>query len=121
MSVAWLDLCNAFGSVPHTVLLELFHSLPLPDDLKRTLSDIYAGNIMDFVVGNETISIAPLAGVRQGDAMSTTIFNLAAEPLLRAATSDNNSGINLFGHTVKATAYADDIAVLSTSAPAVEV
>ena len=120
MSVAWLDLCNAFGSVPHTVLLELFHSLPLPDDLKRTLSDIYAGNIMDFVVGNETISIAPLAGVRQGDALSTTIFNLAAEPLLRAATSDNNSGINLFGHTVKATAYADDIAVLSTSAPALQ-
>jgi hypothetical protein len=51
------------------------------------LSDIYAGNIMDFVVGNETISIAPLAGVRQGDALSTTVFNLASEPLLRAAKS----------------------------------
>jgi hypothetical protein len=74
MSIAWLDFCNAFGSVSHSVLLELFHSLPIPDDLKRMLSDIYAGNIMDFVVGNETISIAPLAGVRQGDALSTTVF-----------------------------------------------
>ena len=85
--------------------------------LKRILSDIYAGNIMDFTVGNETITIAPLAGVRQGDALSTTIFNLAAEPLLRTATPERNSGMSLPGHTVKATAYAEDIAVLSTSAP----
>lgn len=120
MSIAWLDLCNAFGSVPHSVLLELFHSLPIPDDLKRMLSDIYAGNIMDFVVGNETISIAPLAGVRQGDALSTTVFNLASEPLLRAAKSESNPGICLFGHIVKATAYADDIAVLSPSAAALQ-
>jgi hypothetical protein len=34
----------------------LFHSLPLPNDLKRMLSDIYTGNIMDFVVGNESLS-----------------------------------------------------------------
>ena len=72
---------------------------------------------MDFTVGNETITIAPLAGVRQGDALSTTIFNLAAEPLLRTATPERNSGMSLPGHTVKATAYAEDIAVLSTSAP----
>ena len=37
MSVAWLDLCNAFGSIPHLVLIELFNSLPIPDDLKRLL------------------------------------------------------------------------------------
>ena len=116
MSMAWLDLCNAFGSVPHAVLFELFHSLPLPNDLKRMLSDIYTGNIMDFVVGNESVSIAPSAGVRQGDALSTTVFNLAAEPLLRAALSESNPGIDLFGQIVKATAYADDIAVVSRTA-----
>ena len=115
MSMAWLDLCNAFGSVPHAVLFELFDSLPLPNDLKRMLSDIYTGNIMDFVVGNESVSIAPTAGVRQGDALSTTVFNLAAKPLLRAALSESNPGIDLFGHTVKATSYADDISVMSNT------
>ena len=29
MSMAWLDMCNAFGSVPHAVLNELFTSLPI--------------------------------------------------------------------------------------------
>lgn len=116
MSMAWLDLCNAFGSVPHAVLFELFHSLPLPNDLKRMLSDIYTGNIMDFVVGNESVSIAPSAGVRQGDALSTTVFNLAAEPLLRSALSEsNNPGIDFFGQIFKATAYIDDILVSRTS------
>ncbi|KAI9556014.1 hypothetical protein GHT06_018577 [Daphnia sinensis] len=75
---------------------------------------------MDFVVGKETVSIVPSAGVRQGDALSTRIFNLAAEPLLRAAQSESNPGINLFGQIVKATAYADDIAVVSNTAQALQ-
>jgi len=116
MSVVWLDLCNAFGSVPHAVLEELFKSLPIPDDLRRLLVDIYEGNLMDFVVGQESVTIAPSAGVRQGDALSSTVFNLAAEPLLRAAKSSTNTGFSLFGQTIKATAYADDIAVIAPSA-----
>ncbi len=58
----------------------LFHSLPLPIDLKRMLSDIYIGNIVDFVVGNEAVPIAATVGVWQGDALRTTqVFNLAAD------------------------------------------
>ncbi|KAI9550369.1 hypothetical protein GHT06_000609 [Daphnia sinensis] len=51
MCIAWLDMCNAFGSVPHAVLNELFTSLPIPEDLRRILVDIYSGNRMDFAVG----------------------------------------------------------------------
>ena len=116
MSVVWLDLCNAFGSVPHGVLGELFRSLPIPDDLRRLLVDIYTGNVMEFSVGQESVAIAPSAGVRQGDALSSTVFNLAAEPLLRAAKSSTNPGFFLFGQSIKATAYADDIAVVAPSA-----
>lgn len=116
LSVAWLDLCNAFRSIPHLVLIELFNSLPIPDDLRRLLLDCYEGNLMDFRVSEDTVTIAPTAGVRQGDALSSTVFNLAAEPLLRAAKSASNSGFFLLGHTVKATAYADDIAVISSTA-----
>jgi hypothetical protein len=31
--IAWHDLRNAFGSIPHGHLLELFHSLQFPDGL----------------------------------------------------------------------------------------
>ena len=112
LMISWLDLSNAFGSIPHAVLNELFGTLPVPNHLKRLLLDIYSDNKMDFVVGKESIRIAPMAGVRQGDALSTTVFNLSSEPLLRAAKSAINPGFSIFGSRIKATAYADDIAVV---------
>jgi hypothetical protein len=115
VSIAWLDMFNAFGSVPHAVLGELFTSLPIPEDLRRILTDIYAGNRMDFAVGKESVRISPTAGVRQGDALSAPIFNLASEPLVRAGKSNLNPGFLLFGSLVKTTAYADDIAVVTNS------
>ena len=35
--IAWLDLRNAFGSLPHTTLKNLFISLPIPQRLKAIL------------------------------------------------------------------------------------
>ncbi|KZR99163.1 Uncharacterized protein APZ42_005080 [Daphnia magna] len=83
----WLNKCNAFGSVPFAVLEELFTSLPIPEDLRRILVDIYSGNRMDFAVGKESVSIFPTAGVRQGYAFSATIFNMASEPFVKAGKS----------------------------------
>ena len=115
LSIGFLDLCNAFGSLPHAVLGELFASLPIPSDLRRLLLDIYSNNIMEFAVGAESVVIRPSTGVRQGDALSTTIFNLAAEPLLRVSKTRDLNGFTVFGQEVKVTAYADDLAVISTS------
>ena len=44
LSITWLDLSNAFGSVPHSIIFELFDSLPLPTDLRRILLDIHNNN-----------------------------------------------------------------------------
>ena len=38
--LAWLDCRNAFGSIPHA-FQELFQSLPVPDQLRKVLIDIY--------------------------------------------------------------------------------
>jgi len=113
--VSWLDLANAFGSIPHEVLGNLFDAIPLPGGLRALLKDVYSGNVLDFVVGPETIPIHPSAGVRQGDPLSCIVFNLAAEPLVRAAKSSSNPGFLACGSFIKATAYADDIAVITSS------
>ena len=58
--------------------------------------------------------------MRQGNVLSCTVFNLAAEPLLRAAKSVTNPGFLVFDSFIKATAYADDIAVIANSAVALQ-
>ena len=114
MVIAWLDLSNAFGSVPHPILNSLFQSLPIPEELRKILNDIYSQNIMEFAVGQDTIPVHPLAGVRQGDPLSSVVFNLAAEPLIRTAKASND-GFSLFGTKASVTAYADDIAIISSN------
>ena len=111
LSVAWLDLTNAFGSIPHPVLTELFRSLPIPESLRHKLADIYTDNQWDFVCGQETVQAHPVTGVRQGDGLSPIVFNLASEPLVRAAKK--GQGAAVFGRTVRSTVYADDTAVIA--------
>ena len=115
LAIALLDLCNAFGSIPHAILGQLFDSLPIPNVLNRHLHDIYAENAMDFVAGRDLVRVLPTTGVRQGDALSSLVFNLASEPLLRVASSSVNPGFHLFGRSITATAYADDLAVVTGS------
>ena len=113
MAMAFLDLRNAFGSIPHGILEELFSSLPIPSQLRKIIKDIYTTNQINFVAGNNTIPIHPTAGVRQGDALSTVVFNLAAEPLIRAAKKA--IGYAIFRSSAKVTAFADDIALIASS------
>ena len=116
LSITWLDISNAFGSIPHQVIFDLFDSLPLPPPLRVRLKDIYQNNIMNIMIGKESIPTAPVAGVRQGDPLSTTVFNLVIEPLIREIKSAQNPGFKLFGTIVKTTAYADDLSIVSPTA-----
>ena len=113
MAMAFLDLRNAFGSIPHGILEELFSSLPIPSQLRKVIKDIYSENKINFVEGNNIIPVYPTAGVRQGDALSTVVFNLAAEPLIRAAKKAR--GYAIYQASAKVTAFADDIALIASS------
>jgi len=115
LAAAWIDMRNAFGSVPHDVLYELYESIPIPVSFRQIVRDIYKKNVMDFVVGEKTVKVEPSSGILQGDPFSTTAFNLAIEPIIRAAKSDENFGYPIFSRFLKTTVYADDIAVLSSS------
>jgi Reverse transcriptase (RNA-dependent DNA polymerase) len=66
-----------------------------------------------FVTGDETVVISPTAEVRQGDALSTAMFNLAAKPIVRAAKSQINARYECFHETIKTSAFADGIVVIA--------
>ena len=82
--------------------------------LEERLSDIYSDNVLEFSVGAGTVEIRPTAGVRQGDPLSSVIFNIAEEPVIRSAKTQRNDGYDAFGANVRTTAFADDIAVVGS-------
>ena len=78
------------------------------------MSDIYSDNILEFSVGAGTVEIRPTADVRQGDPLSSVIFNISEEPVIRSANTQRNDGYDAFGANVRTTAFADDIAVVGS-------
>jgi hypothetical protein len=66
------------------------------------------------VVGQDIVLIASTFGVRQGDGLSSIIFNLAAEPLIRCAKGPTNEGFPIFSAYLKVTAYADEISLVGS-------
>jgi hypothetical protein len=53
LTICLLDLANAFGSIPHAFLDQLFSSLPIPVALRNILSYIHQNNQFQFVVGQQ--------------------------------------------------------------------
>ena len=90
MFINWLDLINAFGSIPHSKLFQLFDSLPIPLELRLILKDIYTNTKYRY----DSFSVMLLAGVKQGDfSLFPILFNLASEPIILAKQFN---GMNLF-------------------------
>lgn len=115
---AWLDLSNAFGSVPHASLLAALRQAGLNHDQLELVADLYSDSFTAVRHKNGVTPDIPfLAGVRQGCPLSPILFNITMESLLRVVTSRSERyGYPLRGSHVSLLAYADDV-VLVASCP----
>ncbi|CAM4634795.1 unnamed protein product [Lepidochelys kempii] len=115
-TVAWLDLANAFGSMPHHHISAMLQEFGMPENFLRVIGEVYEGCSTTIrSVEGETAKIPIRSGVKQGCPLSHIIFNLAMEPLLRVI-SNGADGFNLHSERVSVLAYADDL-VLTTDDP----
>ena len=113
--VCWLDLRNAFGSVPHDVIQFMMQHIGLPTHLCEIVKDLYT-DASTTVVSNraETKAINIGAGVKQGDPLSPMLFNIALEYLIRTVKQKHpKSGLNVHDKQLSIMAYADDLALIS--------
>ena len=111
----WLDLRDAFGSVPHELMLLLMKRLGLAGTVIR---DIYSHSTIAVRTGREsyTPAIPQNRGVKQGCPLSPILFNIALEGLLKHL-STSTAGYAIAGYTINALAYADDVCVIATTKP----
>ena len=86
VSMTFLDLRNAFGSISHKLVMDILAHLMIPTCVQRYIADAYA-HLQAYVHTNEGSSQPfPITrGVFQGDTMSPIIFLMAFNPVIKLA------------------------------------
>lgn len=114
--VVQLDLSKAFDTVPHQAIGPALRRKGLPETVVRLVEDQYKDVHMNIQSDDEVIKIFLQRGVKQGDPLSSFIFNAVIEPLLHQLEKMSGYRIN-GGTTVSSLAFADDLILTATEVP----
>ena len=116
LDVIWLDLANAYGSVPHKMIqmsLQMYH---VPPNIRDMLKTYFDGFSMRFSTKEYTTKWVDLdVGIAMGCAISPILFVLAMEVILKAASSDTESENRPSCQPPPLKAFMDDTTVISSN------
>lgn len=111
--VAWLDLANAFGSVPHAAIHDALRRHQVPPRILSLIKNMYAGVATRVRTTDGLTEPIPIhSGVRQGCPLSPIIFNLTFEAVIRPLCG-LDVGYKLFNYNINNLIYADDVALVA--------
>ena len=118
LCLAWLDVRNAFGSIPHGALLTTLSHMGFPADLVEMIGHIYTGATTEIVTPlGKTDSIPIHSGVKQGCPLSAILFNLSVELIIRKCKAKAQElprgSLQHHGQPISILAYADDLVILA--------
>ncbi|GFO37481.1 reverse transcriptase [Plakobranchus ocellatus] len=86
LDVVWLDLANAYGSVPHEMIQLVLRMYHVPEDIQVMLDDYFSGFRMMFSTNDYTTNwINPEVGIAMECTLSSILFVMAMEVILKAA------------------------------------
>jgi hypothetical protein len=84
LSMVQIDFSNAFGSVPHDLILTNMVAMGFPTVITDLVKNIYMDNSSKIsLVGGDTPFIPWSSGTVQGCHLSSTLFNICLESFLR--------------------------------------
>ncbi|XP_046640334.1 uncharacterized protein LOC124324536 [Daphnia pulicaria] len=121
LCVAWLDLANAFPSVPHSHIFGTLNLLGLPAELISVVQDLYIDTTTRGMTSSGLTAPIPISsGVKQGCPLSPVIFDLAMEPIIRAVMALKPLSFKLGLIDLLILAFADDLALLAKNEAALQ-
>jgi hypothetical protein len=120
----YIDFKNAFGSIDHARLLTIMTDLGYPVDAIHLIGNIYSQSTTNFI-GAHFGKIQPIhiqQGIIQGDTLSSYLFIIFIEPLLRwLHRGSNGYSFKTSDTTFSSTAYADDLVALTHTLPSIQI
>jgi len=117
LHLLFIDFKNAFGSINQKKLLESLVSFGIPKKIERLVKMTLEGAQAKVIVdGKISTPFGTSIGVRQGDGLSATLFNIVLHKTLKNLEQSNT----ILNRLIQICGYADDILVIARSLPALE-
>ncbi|GBN47633.1 Retrovirus-related Pol polyprotein from type-2 retrotransposable element R2DM [Araneus ventricosus] len=109
LCVAWLDVTNAFGALPHQLIYKALAAAGTGDQFVNVIQNMYTQCTTAILSNNSAANSIPInSGVKQGCPISGLLFNLSVDHILRRIQGTSNC------HRILA--FADDLCLLGDSA-----
>ena len=90
ISFCFIDYAKAFDCVDHNKLRKILKEMGIPDHLTCLLRNLYAGQEATVRTDLGTDWFQPRKGIRQGCILSSCLFNLYVEYIMRNARLDES-------------------------------
>lgn len=112
LHIATIDVRKAFDTVSHKSVEFVLKKKGIPEMLVKYIMEIYNSSATRLEVnGKHTSPIRPTQGVRQGDPLSTIVFNYVMDEILQSIPETIGFSIN--GQLINALAFADDLVLIA--------
>ena len=113
----FIDHAKAFDCVDHNKLWKILKEMGIPDHLTYLLRNLYAGQEATVRIGHGTTDWFQIGKrVHQGCILSSCLFNLYAEYIMRnAGLEEAQVGIKIAGRNINNLRYADDTTLMAES------
>ena len=113
----FIDYTKAFDCVGHNKLCKILKEMGIPDHLTCLLRHLYAGQKATVRIRHETMDWFQTGkGVCHGCVLSSCLFNLYAEYIMKNAGLDEaQARIKIFRRNINNLRYADDTTLMAES------
>ena len=111
--ITFIDYSKAFDSVIHSFLMDIMQTMGFPRHITSLIVSLYKTQKATIRCNGDNCEPFNIEkGVRQGCILSSHLFNINTEHIMRHADVES-LGVNLGGGDITNLRYADDAALLS--------
>ena len=116
LSVVWLDLTNAYGSMPHKVVEETLKRYHVPEKVKNLIKQYYSRFFIRFTYNKGKTRWQQLEkGIITGDTISVILFSSAINLIVKSAEKECKGPVMTSGvRQPPAKAFMDDLTIATT-------
>lgn len=116
MLMCFIDYSKAFDCVQWDSLWSILREMGVPDHLTKLIQNLYMHGESTVRVNNVVSkSFRPEKGVRQGCILSSLLFNIYGEYIMRKSLENWDGGIVVGGKKISNLRYADDTTLFASS------